>query len=41
MFSFFVPLFLPPFSLQIMKIERFEDRGVAHFSYAILSECAR
>ena len=24
-----------------MKIEQFEDQGLAHFSYAILSECAR
>ena len=24
-----------------MKIEQFEDKGLAHFSYAILSECAR
>ena len=24
-----------------MKIEQFEDHGLAHFSYAILSECAR
>ena len=31
-FAFF---FLP------MKIEQFEDKGLAHFSYAILSECAR
>ncbi|GAB3241489.1 MBL fold metallo-hydrolase [Hymenobacter seoulensis] len=24
-----------------MKIEQFDDKGLAHFSYAILSECAR
>jgi glyoxylase-like metal-dependent hydrolase (beta-lactamase superfamily II) len=24
-----------------MKIEQFEDKGLAHFSYAVLSECAR
>ncbi|MDJ0367591.1 MBL fold metallo-hydrolase [Hymenobacter sp. H14-R3] len=24
-----------------MKIEQFEDKGLAHFSYAILSDCAR
>ncbi|GAB3658355.1 MBL fold metallo-hydrolase [Hymenobacter agri] len=24
-----------------MRIEQFEDKGLAHFSYAILSECAR
>ncbi|SET53905.1 MBL fold metallo-hydrolase [Hymenobacter actinosclerus] len=24
-----------------MKIEQFEDKGLAHFAYAILSECAR
>ncbi len=24
-----------------MKIEQFEDKGLAHYSYAILSECAR
>lgn len=24
-----------------MKIEQFEDKGLSHFSYAILSECAR
>ncbi len=24
-----------------MKIEQFEDQGLAHFSYAVLSECAR
>jgi hydroxyacylglutathione hydrolase len=24
-----------------MKIDQFEDKGLAHFSYAILSECAR
>ena len=24
-----------------MKIEQFEDKGLAHFSYAILSECAK
>ncbi|MDQ2795072.1 MAG: MBL fold metallo-hydrolase, partial [Bacteroidota bacterium] len=24
-----------------MKIEQFEDKGLAHYSYAILSDCAR
>jgi glyoxylase-like metal-dependent hydrolase (beta-lactamase superfamily II)/rhodanese-related sulfurtransferase len=28
-------------TLIVMKIEQFEDKGLAHFSYAILSECAR
>ncbi len=27
--------------LNDMKIEQFEDKGLAHYSYAVLSECAR